>query len=151
MAGLIDFIKEIDNDYDEREASLKRQREQSIMAAENTMLFIMEANSLGFKVPEPNSRWKLLDLTIHIKDETENPQWAEEWRVIKQLVGELTEYGREPYGDDARKRLAKITLIPKDEKFKQIKFTYIKRLPKGAKCKLKRVKQSSYLTLVCEG
>lgn len=134
-------------DY-ETEQSIRRENErleQNKKKAENTYLFLQEIFNEGLKISAPGHCWDAVSPDYDIKD-------MKQWHFIHKVVGSLEVTNKAPASEDARKRLIRITLQPKDERFSHIKFRYVKKLPKGSKskCKLVRVKSAGYLAVVCE-
>jgi hypothetical protein len=143
--NLLETLAKLDT---ETEQSIRRENErleQNKKKAENTYLFLQEIFNEGLKISAPDCAWDAVSPEYRIKD-------MKQWHFIHKVVGNLEVTNKAPASEDARKRLIRITLQPKDERFSHIKFCYVKKLPKGkkSKCKLVRVKSPGYLAVVCE-
>lgn len=146
-----DVEKYILSDYESRLRYATEALENNKKHIESSFLFMQEAQSLGLELDLSKiwGSWRML-----------NPEFAvnktEDWRIIHQLVGKLEQYRVEPATEDARKPVVRVYLKPKDKKFNNITFTFLRKLHvrkdkdgKKPKCKLKRV-TTSRLELVCD-
>lgn len=141
LETLAKLEKETENDIRRANEYLEEYKKK----AENTYLFLQEIFNEGLKISAPGNTWEATSPEYDIKD-------MKQWHFIHKVVGSLEVTNKTPASQDARKRLIRITLQPKDQQFSHIKFRYIKKLPKSSKskCKLVRVKSPGYLAVVCE-
>jgi len=142
--SLPEMDKYIQEEHERRLKSAEQSLERDKKYLESSYLFMQEALSAGLSLDMSDlwGKWQLLQPTFPVK----NP---EDWRIIHQLVGKLRQSYVEPDTRDARTQTVKVHLVPEDSKFANITFTFIKKLPKKGKCRLKRVNTSS-LVMVCE-
>jgi hypothetical protein len=95
--------KETENDIRRENERL----EQNKKKAENTYLFLQEIFNEGLKISAPDCAWDAVSPEYSIKD-------MKQWHFIHRVVGSLEVTNKAPASQDARKRLLRITLQPKD-------------------------------------
>lgn len=113
-------------------------------AIESTYQFVQMAQSEGLPFKAPDSYYSADCPCYTVEDKMQ-------FRTIHKMIGALEKDGTMVADDDARKQLVWYYLRPKSEQYKHIRFKYKGKLPKGSKCRVKRVKQraSTYTTVVC--
>lgn len=66
-----------------------------------------------------------------------------DFSTIHKIVGVLEQWGISPVKDDGRCRDVRVTMAPKDKNWNFLRFNFVRKLPKNAKCKIvKRVSVS---------
>lgn len=76
-------------------------------------------------------------------------QNLKDFSTIHKIVGHLQRTNMTPLKDDARCRKVTITMQPVDKAWRFLQFTYIKDLPRGSKCKVKKQTYDRY-SVQCE-
>ena len=138
--NMTEILERIEANHKIAMESLEKRLEPRKKRVENTVVFLSESHAAGLRLREPHDFEH-----PHFRMEKDA---VDDWRVLHEVVGPLENYNVEPHGNDARKRLVDVTLVPKDERFKHISFTYTRKLEKTDKCKLVRQK-NDYVTVVC--
>lgn len=139
--NLTELLNNIEENHKISMVRLEEVKERRKRRTQDTALFLQEATGSGLSLKIPmDFDYPTFRMDIDA---------ADDWRVLHSIVGDLEKYTVEPYGDDLRKRLVDVTLTPKDERFKHIKFVYTRKLEKNDKCKMVRQK-SSYVSVVCQ-
>jgi hypothetical protein len=111
-----------------------------VQSIRNSVAFVEKANAAGFKFVY--SAW---DAQNGYNFTTTIP--VEDVAKLRNAIGRLKAICKSSATQDIRKPMVKVTLEAVD--FPGVTVEYKKKLPRSAKCKLRRVK-TSYVTLVCE-
>lgn len=138
LARIEQYRKEALESVTKRYANEKKQ-------ADATYLFVFEANAAGLKLDLPSSMYDATGPTYTIEN-------VLDFRIIHHLVGKLVDDGKTAADCDARKRLVWCYLRPEQEQFKHLRFKFKRKMPRGSKCMVKRIKQKAYwtTTVVCD-
>jgi hypothetical protein len=141
---LSDELSRLVKNQDDALTALIKRYDDDAKRTEATFRFVQEAQAEGLILPTP--RWY---------GDASSPCYEVEnmldFRTVHKLLGKLVADGNAPADDDARKRLVWCYMRPVDESSQHIRFKYKRRLPKGSKCQVKRLrmKGSTYTTVVC--
>lgn len=134
------FKLNIEKNIAEVAAKYERLREREVSTMENTILAYLLLNGANYNV-KPD-KYGNLTTSFNVED-------MKEFHNIHEALGKTAEDYVEPASDDARTRMVRVHVRPVDPQFRHLSFSYEKRLPRSAKCKL--VRQTSFYTrLECD-